>query len=357
MFGFLTIFISIWPSISSLIDKTQIVLFYLISANLLILFWSYWEFIKDILLAILKIPNRPNIIGPKISLNFLSIFNSNEREKFKFLLRADWIFAKKGEPHSWAFFIFLSTLIAISYANFQNWINIPNLNNSVIFGISVSSVIIFFSIITILANYYLNSKGILWENLFKVSKTLEDGTISKPKRIVFAIAFILIGILLLMWTFFFYIFPILFLAFFVVPNLHLLTNSLLNNFVILLVFTLILNFLVEFLAIPYGINLVENIKNEKIWWLERIKLDINAVLPVIDVNEPQLEIFYKNFDCSDIYIPVPIQRFFIFQKFVLTPQWIMKPVIDIDTCNESDFKIFKNRFEFHKNLIYRNQVQ
>ncbi|MGA2919124.1 hypothetical protein [Methanoregula sp.] len=356
IFGFLTIFVSIWTFISSFINETQLVLFYLISANLLILFWSYWEIIKNILFAILKIPIRPNIIGPKISINFLSIFDASEREQFKFLLKTDWVFAKKGEPHSWAFFIFLSTLIGISYANLQGWINIPHLNDSIIFGISVSSVLIIFSIITIFANYYLNSKGILWESLFEVSKIIKDQAITKFKKIIFAILFMILGVLLLMWTFFFYIFPILLLSIFVLPNLPLLSNSLLNNLVMLLFFTLILNCLVEFLAVPYGINLVENIKNEKIWWLERIKLDINAFLPENDSNT-QLTVFYKKFDCSDIYVPVPIQRFFIFQKFVLISKWIMKPVIDIDKCDDSDFKIFKERFNFHKNLIYRNEVQ
>jgi len=48
IFGFLTIFVSIWPFISSIINETQLVLFYLISANLLILFWSYWEIIKNL---------------------------------------------------------------------------------------------------------------------------------------------------------------------------------------------------------------------------------------------------------------------------------------------------------------------
>jgi hypothetical protein len=112
---------------------------------------------------------------------------------------------------------------------------------------------------------------------------------------------------------------------------------------------------VEFLAVPYGINLVENIKNEKIWWLEMIKLDIYAISVEPGISKDQLEYFYKKFDCSDIYIPIPIQRFFMFQKYVLYPKWIWKPTIDIDMCDDSDFKILKERFEFHKNLIYRNK--
>ena len=159
----------------------------------------------------------------------------------------------------------------------------------------------------------------------------------------------------MIYPFLSYIFPLFLLYFFAGPNLLSLTNNFLNNFIILILFMIILNTLVEFLAVAFGINIIENIKNEKIWWLEKLRLEIHDTSLNPDNNEPSLVYFYKKFDCADIFVPIPIQRFFIFQKYVVFPKWIFKPTIDLDTCEESDFQIFKERFEFHKNLVYRNK--
>lgn len=356
IFGFLTIFISIWPLISHYIDKNQLIIFYLISANILILFWSYWEFIKRIVLAIFKISNFHNSIGSKISWNVLQMYDANERDKFKFLLTSDWIFAKKGEPHAWAFLIFLSTLIGISYANLRGWIEVPHMNDPIIFGATITIGLIIFSIIAIFANYYLNIKGFFWERLFEAFKIIQNESNSNRKMLFFGILSIITGItIFIVWIFFFNIFPILLLGFFVIPNLPILLKDLLNNFLLLSLIIILLNFLVEFIAIIYGIYLVETVKNEKIWWLETIRLDINAFSSEPSTGQDQLKCFYKKFDCSDIYTPVPIQRFFMFQKYVFLPTWIMKPSVDIDTCDDSDFNILKDRFNFHKNLIYRQK--
>ena len=365
IFGVLTLIVAIWPSISPFIDKTQMVLFYIISANLLIIYWSYWEIIKSIILARFKKLNPKKTVEPKISMNIfqmlitqISGLDVSERDKFKFFLMADWIYAKKGEPHSWAFLIFLSTLIGISYANIQGWIEVPHLNDQMIFGLTFSMGLIIFSFIMIFANYYLNIRGFFWENLLDAFEIIKDRSNSGRKMLFIGIFTVIIGFLsMIIWTFFSNIFPILLLWFCVVPNLALIFNDLLNNLVILFFFMVFLNLLVEFLAVFFGINLVENVKNEKIWWLETIREDINSFSLEHGEHEIQLELFYKKFDCSDIYIPVPIQRFFIFQKYVFLPKWLMKPTIDIDTCDNSDFKILKERFDSHKNLIYRNKIQ
>lgn len=349
IFGILSIFVTIWPFISPYIDKSHFILLYIISANLLFLFWSYWEYVK----TILGFSHTQGIILPKISHNVFQLLESNERDQLKFFLSIDWVYAKKGEPHSWAFFLFLLTLIGISYTNFQSWINVPHLNDPII-GVPFSICLIIFSTFTIIANYYLNIKGILWDVFLSSLNNLKNKTRSKLKILFLAVLSIALGMLLLAWVFFFYIFPFLMLVFFVAPNIPILTNNLISNLLALLIFTFVLNGLVEFIAVPYGINLVENIKNEKIWWLETIKAEIQS-FPTDPNNErDMLKQFYKKFDCSDIYIPIPIQRFFVFQKYVFLPKWIFKPIFDIDTCSETDFQIFKERFNFHKNLIYRN---
>ena len=142
----------------------------------------------------------------------------------------------------------------------------------------------------------------------------------------------------------------------VFPNIPLFSANLVGNAVGLVILTMVLYLLVEFLALLFGINLVESIKNEKIWWLETLKIDLNSISDIVD-GKKQLEIFYKKFDCSDLYIPVPIQRFFTFQKYVFFPKWIMKPAIDIETCDDDDFEILKERFNFQRNLIYRQNEQ
>jgi len=351
IFSVIAIIASIWPSITQFIDKNQLILFYLISTSLLFLFWGYWEYVKKLL----KIPEAQGKIKPKLSLNFIQVLNANERDRLKYFLTADWVYSKKGEPHSWAFFIFLSTLVILSYANFQNWINIPHLNDTLILGIPLSFCLIIFSVITIIANYYLNTRGILWDVLLDLMNNLKNvENKSKLKMLFLAILLIIIGILMIAWTFFFYIFPIVLLAFFVFPNFPYLMSNFLTNIALLFIFTYLLNISVEFIAVPYGINLVENIKNEKIWWLETLKLEIHSTSSDFNNNRELLEKYYKKFDISDIYIPVPIQRFLIFQKYVFLPKWIVRPTIDIGTCPDSDIKILQERFTFHKNLIYRN---
>jgi hypothetical protein len=289
-------------------------------------------------------------------IQLLQIFDTNEREQFKILLNTDWIYAKKGEPHSWAFFGFYLTLVVLSYAQIQNWINVPHMSDSIIFGGTVAVALLFFSLINVFLNYELNIKGVIWERLIGFYEFFNQKTKTKLIKLFMGIIFIISGLSIFIWPFISLVFPLLLLWFFVFPNLPSLLNDLLNNLVGLILITFFLNYLVEFMAVPYGINLVENIKNEKIWWLEKIKLDINEFSPGVNTDE-KLKMFYKKFDCSDIYIPIPIQRFFMFQKYVLYPKWVGKPDNDLDNCADSDFKILKERMDFHKNLIYRNIEQ
>jgi hypothetical protein len=130
---------------------------------------------------------------------------------------------------------------------------------------------------------------------------------------------------------------------------------LLNSIIILVAFTAVLYFLVDFIAILFCINLIENIKNEKIWWLETLKLDLNSII-INDAERHSIEVYFKKFDCSDLYIPVPIRRFLTFQKYVLLPKWIIRPSLDIGTCDNEDFKILKERFAFHRTLMYRQKA-
>ncbi len=351
IFAFITVLITIFDFFPQIFSESQdILLLYLFSADLMILIWSYWGFLKKISLKIFKI--RPLISGPVSSLNFFVLFDKNERARFKFLLNADWQYAKKGEPHSWAIFIFLFTLIGISYANLQNWINIPHLNDPIFFGIPLSIALIIFSLIMIISIYYLNIKGIIWDILFSSIDFFEEKSQTKMKTLLIGLLFIISGFIIVMLPIFYYVFPLVFFAYFIIPNLSFLSYS--NNFVFLLLCIIFINVMVEFLAIPYGINLVENIKNEKIWWLERLKIEI---LSNGSINQIQFEHFYKKIDCSDIYLPIPIQRMFIFQKYVFLPKWLLDQTNDIDLCDDSDFRILKERFEFHKNLIYRNKIQ
>jgi hypothetical protein len=57
LFGILTLIVAIWPLISHLFDKSKIVLLYIISANLMLLFWVYWGYIRTIILGFLSVPN------------------------------------------------------------------------------------------------------------------------------------------------------------------------------------------------------------------------------------------------------------------------------------------------------------
>jgi len=112
----------------------------------------------------------------------------------------------------------------------------------------------------------------------------------------------------------------------------------------------ILNYLVEFLALVFGINLVENIKNEKIWWLEQLKIEIGSNNG--SREKENVEDYYKKFDLSDLYTPIPIQRFITFQKYVLYPRWVVRPSLDVESCEEIDFKILRERFKAQRNLLY-----
>jgi hypothetical protein len=72
IFGVLTIIVTIWPFFSQFINKTHLILFYIISTTLLFLFWSYWEYIKKIL----GFSDAHGTIRPKISLNFLQLLDA-----------------------------------------------------------------------------------------------------------------------------------------------------------------------------------------------------------------------------------------------------------------------------------------
>jgi uncharacterized membrane protein SpoIIM required for sporulation len=128
IFGVITIFITIWPSVSSFISTSQLLVFYIISVNLLILYWSYSEKIIKLMKKIFQkkivIPENQENQNSN-SPNFFELFDINERDQFKVLLNVDWEIAKKGEPYFKAFLFFYSVLIVICYANIQNWITIP----------------------------------------------------------------------------------------------------------------------------------------------------------------------------------------------------------------------------------------
>src|SRR5208337_3767466 len=84
IFGFLTIIASLWTLISPTLKNIQMGLFFVISADLLILYWNYAEFIKNLIYKILRIKIERSVIGPNIvPLNDLKIlFMSDERTRF-----------------------------------------------------------------------------------------------------------------------------------------------------------------------------------------------------------------------------------------------------------------------------------
>lgn len=361
--GAITILVTIQSDISTIIYTNHLLVFYVISANLLILYWCYSEKIeklmkfffqkKPIILEIQKNQNSGSVI-------FFRWFDINERDQFKILLNTDWEIAKKGEPYFKAFLFFFSVLIGICYISIQEWVTIPHLNDTIIFGIPLSIGIILYSFVIILGTYNPDIMTLFYEWLFEfLNRTNNAGR--NQNRIAVGIRLVSFGFLLLIvWNFFFYFFPILIFWYFVIPNSSLILSNLLNSVLILVAFTAVLYFIVDFIAILFCINLVENIKNEKIWWLETLKMDLNSI--TLDGAEKHLiEEYYKKFDFSDLYIPVPIHRFLTFQKYVLIPKWVIRPAIDIGTidigtCEGEDFKILKERFTFHRNLMYRQKA-
>ena len=291
------------------------------------------------------------------TLNILQIFNIDERKQLIFLLNSDWAVAKKGEPHFRAFSLFLITLVGIAYANIQGWITIPQLNDPVIFGATVADGIIVYSIVIVISILNPDITTVFWEKLFDFLKIYKEKLNLRRWIISKGVYLVIIGgLLIVFWSIFFNLFPIVMLIWFVIPNVPLLLGNMTNNVIILSLLIIVLNFLIEFLALIFDINLVESIKNEKIWWLEKIKLEIELNNLSTENNNIQLERLYKKFDFSDFYIPIPIQRFFTFQKYVLFPRWIMKQWIDIEKCDEIDFTILKERFQSQKKVIYEKKA-
>jgi len=356
VFGVLTIFLMIWPIIAPNFCYFPFLLFYLIAANILILFWNYAESVKKILKKIFKIPDEQSLQMTinSTEISIFHIFNANEREQLQILLNTDWQIAKKGEPHFRAFSLFLISLVGISYANIQGWIRIPHFNDSIFMGVTYSIGVIIYSSIIIFAILNPNIMTSFWELLFDLFKKINESNKSRQWILSRGIFLILLGVLFIVfWNFFFYIFPVILLLGFIGQNIPILLQNFVNNFIILCLLIIILNILIEFIALIFGINLVETIKNEKIWWLEKIKLDILSEIPS---NESiQLEQFYKKFEFSDLYIPIPIQHILTFQKYVLFPRWIVKNGIDIQNCSDMDFTILKERFNSQKNLIYNTK--
>lgn len=352
IFGFFTILVTILPFISSKICTSQAIFFYLIAFAFLITYWTYWEKIKN---SFFKKDNKQ---PDKVSNLFksLEIFSANERIQFKHLLIADWQFAKKGEPHFKAFSLLLWTIIVVAFANIQGWISIPHLNDSIFWGVTITQVLIVYSLIIIISIFNPNVMTIFWEKLFYFLKMLNEKPNTRLWIISRGIYFIVIGgVFIGFWTILFNIFPIVFLVWFVLPNAPVLLENFVNNLVILLLLVITLNFLIEFLASIFGINLVECVKNEKIWWLEKIKLVLCSEEGARKNDNRLIEGCYKKFDYSDLYVPIPIQRFFTFQKYVLFPIWVLKPTIDVESCDEMDFAIMRERFNSQKDLIYQQK--
>jgi hypothetical protein len=271
LFGILTIFVMIWPRFSFGEEIT----FYLIAACILIFFWTYWNWIL-ILLKIFKIPliDRESDFVDTKPFNLGRFDSHNEREQFINQLKSDWSFAKKGGPHFQVFSIFLGSVACISYANVVGWICIPHLNDSVILGITIAELLIFFSIVVIITTINPDIYTKFLEMVPELLKLSEEKNINRKSLILKGMGLIILGAFLtVFWSIFFYIFPLILIYWFIIPNWELIIGNFPNNLVILLLLVLFLHYFIEFLVIPFGISLVESVKNEKIWWLETLKIE------------------------------------------------------------------------------------
>jgi uncharacterized protein with PQ loop repeat len=272
--------------------------------------------------------------------------------QLRILLQYDWQFAKKGEPHFRAFEFFLISLILISYSNIKGWIDIPHLNDQMLFGIPVSWGIILYSSIIIISTLNPNIMTLFWESIFIFSDKSVKYSEKNTKLLLLGFLMVIIGFFLfLFWTILFNIFPLILAYYFVLPNIQFLLVSFPTNLLILILFLFILNYLVEFIALIFGVNLVENVLNEKIWWLEKIKMDLSN----INNDTHSLKTLYKKLEFSDLYTPIPINRYLIFQKYVFFPNWILKEWIDIENCDDLDFMILKERFQSQKMALYEKR--
>jgi len=219
IFGVLTIIVMIWPSNFPWSVGLSL---YLLASSVLFAVWTYGEGVKNWLKRLLRISNVDQ--GADIEIkqpNLLKIFNLNERDQLKLLLNTDWQFVKKGEPHFRAFAIFLCTIVLICYANIQRWICVPHLSDYFIFGITIGHLLIGYSLIIIVSMYNPDINTRFWEILFDFLKLIDEKKLSYDWIISNGIAFIILGVfLILFWGIFFKILPIVLLFGLFIPIFH-----------------------------------------------------------------------------------------------------------------------------------------
>src|SRR5208283_4568566 len=215
-------------------------LYYLIAACLVIFYWTYAERAGNFIKKILKIPIVDDIDKEKnpIELNLITIFSTPERMRLRILLQYDWQFSKKGEPHFRAFSIFLISIVVISYANIQGWLNIPHLNDQMLFGIGVSWALIVYSLIIMVSILNPNIMTLFWESIFTFSdKVLRKNNGKNKKLLLLGFLVVIFGFLpFIFWTIIFNIFPLILLYYFVMPNIPFLLANFPTNLLILILF-------------------------------------------------------------------------------------------------------------------------
>ncbi len=366
--GFLGIAVSAWPTIKAHINLSEFFFLWTISICIFLLIWAFslfhaaWKFLNS---------ENPKSVSVEVIKRKLTEFRSvislllkpNENEEHgqskedleeemrsyfaemkSFVLFSIDFVAKNTEMKIRPILIFFLFLIISSWVHIEHYfeVSILGLEQSIpLTNIPLVWALLLYAILFCLIGFWwkgllailswwmkfltkgieLSTAGITGWRSSSTMKNIFGDFLYKLKKVSVGVVRVLLGMLLIgIWLLSLFLVITFILAFPIYLPIALIGDYGVSEFTrligrLIIVFLVSL-FLFKILEILFSIHLIERIKNDRIAWLKRLKINLRDTA---EDDHQAIEGAWKSFNLSELYLPMPHTTLLAFTRYEITP--------------------------------------